>query len=244
MKGAILQPGYLPWLGFFNQMAISDCFVFLDDVQYDRRGWRNRNRVKGANGPIWLTIPVHQKGRYHQLLCETEIDNRIDWASKHIKTIEFNYKTTPFFSTYFDDLAQIFSQEWTRLIDLDYALIELHLQWLGIHITTYRSSDIQISNLDKTGRLVEICEYAGITEYISGPLCQNYMECKQFHQKSINVLLHEYPHPGYSQLFPPFIPYLSTLDLLFNEGPNSLEVLKNPNCLIEYRGDLSVTETS
>ncbi|MBN1880356.1 WbqC family protein [bacterium] len=235
MRGTILQPGYFPWLGFFNQMACSDVFVYLDDVQFDRRGWRNRNRIKGPDGPIWLTVPVVQRGKFEQLLTETRIDNSQKWAFKHLKTIEFNYRTAPCFQDYFPELQQIITTSTEYLVDLDIALIEAHLRWLGLTgVRTMRASSLPVKNMDKTGRLVEICRLSGITDYISGPLCRNYLELNQFSESGIQVYLHDYHHPVYRQLHGEFVPFMGTIDLIMNEGPNSTGILKNPEALIEF----------
>ncbi len=240
MRGTILQPGYLPWLGFFNQMALSDVFVFYDDVQYDKRGWRNRNRIKGISGPIWLTVPVITKGCFEQELRHTQIDNSQNWARKHIEAIRFNYRKAPFFNDFFPEIDSILNTHYDNLTALDLALIDLHVRWLQIDtVKTMRSSDLSIESTDKTGRLVEICLKLGITDYISGPLCRNYLDINQFHQAGLRVLLHEYDHPEYSQLHGEFVPYMATVDLMFNEGDRALEILKQESALVEYFGESS-----
>ncbi len=231
MKGVILQPGYLPWLGFFNQMALADVFVYLDNVQFDRRGWRNRNRIKAPSSDLMLTVPVKKKGRYHQLLTETSINNASNWRSKHIRSIERNYLKAQFFSEYFPALREILETEWTFLLDLDYAIINLFRTWLGIETKTIRATSLDIQSRDKTGRLVEICRKVGITDYISGPLCENYMDYQQLKDAGIRLFFHEYSHPEYRQLYPPFISHLSALDLILNEGPGSLPILLDRTAL-------------
>jgi hypothetical protein len=240
MRGTILQPGYFPWLGFFNQMALSDIFVFYDTVQFDKRGWRNRNRIKGCSGPIWLTVPVITKGCFDQELRHTRIDNTQNWVRKHLQTIRFNYHTAPFFSRYFPEIEHVLNTPYDHLTDLDLALINLHLQWLQIDsVKTMRSSELTINSNDKTGRLVEICNQLGITDYISGPLCKNYLDVNMFLDAGISVHLHEYEHPEYSQLHGSFVPYMASLDLLFNEGDLSLAILKQESALVEYTGETS-----
>ncbi|MCD4653619.1 WbqC family protein [bacterium] len=236
MRGTILQPGYLPWLGFFNQMALSDIFVFFDDIQFDRRGWRNRNKIKSPNGPIWLTVPVVQKGKFDQVLLDTAINNTQKWAIKHVKSIEFSYRSSPFFTDLFPGFAEIINGNENNLVELDLALIKRHIELLNLtHVKTWRSSDLDIIDKDKTGRLVEICQKVGITEYISGPLCRNYLDMKLFSAAGISVLLHEYDHPVYKQLYNNFEPYMAAIDLLFNYGPSSLAVLKQENALRDFR---------
>ncbi len=216
-------------------MALSDVFVFFDDVQYDRRGWRNRNRIKSTNGPVWLTVPVVQKGKFDQELLDTMIDQSQNWANKHLRTIEFNYRIAPHFPNYFPEIQVVMSNGHEKLIDLDLALIEAHRQWLGLQsIRTIRSSELNIRNQDKTGRLIDICREIGIDEYISGPLCQDYLDIDLFLKSGIRVLLHHYSHPVYPQKNGDFIPYLATIDLLMNMGPQSLDVLKDETALVDY----------
>jgi len=235
MRGTILQPGYMPWLGFFNQMALSDIFVFFDDVQFDRRGWRNRNKIKSPNGPIWLTVPIIQKGKFEQDLLETEINHSEKWALKHTKSIKFNYKSSPFFDEYFSDIAEIINNPDNNLLNLDLQLIKKQMEFLHLdRVKTYRSSKLNISEKDKTGRLVEICKSLGITEYISGPLCRNYLEMDMFSNAGIKVFLHDYDHPVYKQLYGEFQPFMSTIDLLFNHGPASIKILKQESALTNF----------
>ena len=235
MRGVILQPGYIPWLGFFNQMMLADVFIFLDDVQYDKRGWRNRNKINGSNAAIWLTIPVKSKGKYHQKLNEAEIDNSTSWPQKHLCSIKHNYFRTPFFEKYFPEVESILLRPWKKLVDLDIALIELMAGWLEIKTKTLLASDLKIENSDKTGRLVEICKWTGINDYLSGPLCMDYMDFQQLESNNINLWLHHYQHPKYTQQSKEFIPYLSTLDLLFNEGNRSSSILFDPTAAASYK---------
>lgn len=235
MRCTILQPGYLPWLGFFNQMALSDVFVFFDDVQYDRRGWRNRNRIKSPNGPIWLTVPVIQHGKFDQELLHTRIADTEKWARKHIRSIEFNYRNAPFFHEYYPELKTILSGPFEKLIDLDLRIIREHMNWLGLkRVETHRSSQLNVKTKDKTGRLVEICRIFGIREYISGPLCRDYMDLEQFETAGIEVLLHDYKHPVYPQIHGEFIPYMAAIDALFNCGKDARKLLGDASSLVPF----------
>jgi len=235
MRCTILQPGYLPWLGFFNQMALSDLFVFFDDVQYDRRGWRNRNRIKSPNGPIWLTVPVVQHGKFDQDLVATRIDHTQKWARKHIRSLEFSYRKAPFFEAYFPELKRRIQEPHTYLLELDLSIIEAHMNWLGLAgVETVRSSELSIENMDKTGRLVEICQTFNVTEYISGPLCRDYMDVDQFRNAGINVLLHDFSHPAYPQINDEFIPFMAAIDALFNCGESARKLIGDASSLVDY----------
>ncbi|MCD6352991.1 MAG: WbqC family protein [Proteobacteria bacterium] len=224
MKVGILQPGYIPWLGFFEQVYKSNQFVFYDDVQFDKNSWRNRNRIKTPDGPLWLTIPVRQKGHISQTLLETEIAEKKRWPRKHLNSLKSCYAKAPYFDRYIDDLSEILQQEWTCLVDLDIALIKYFLKELGIATPLIRSSELGISG-EKTERLVSICKALGATTFYEGAAGKNYMEEKKFEEAGIRLEYQDYHHPTYPQLYGDFIPYLSVIDLLFNCGDESLEII-------------------
>ena len=136
----IRQPGYLPYIGFFKKIQSSDEFVYLDDVQYERGDWDNRNRIRTRTGITWLTVPVYNK--FQQNLNQVIITNKENWSKKHIKTIEINYQNAPYFSTYWDSIKLILNKFWEKLIDLNLALIELFNDILEIKTKTIRSSEI------------------------------------------------------------------------------------------------------
>src|SRR5262245_36641269 len=123
MRVVILQPGYLPWLGFFDQLYRSDVFVFYDDVQFDRRGWRHRNRIKGPAGGQWLTVPILKRGRYTQRICETRIDRTFPWCRKHLGSVRECYAHAAYFDRYYPELERLLQRNWTFLLDLDLAAI-------------------------------------------------------------------------------------------------------------------------
>ncbi len=220
----ILQPGYLPWLGFFDQLHRADEFVIYDDVQYDRRGWRNRNRVKGPQGPIWLTVPVRTKGAFHQTVREARIENSRDWRRRHLETLRRCYRHAPFFEEIMDLLAPIYAAEWELLIDLDLALIRRLAGYLGIDTPLLFASEIAHGG-GKTGRLLRICAARGATHYLTGDAAKGYIDRQAFAEQGITLEFQGYQHPEYPQLFGEFTPYLSIVDLLFNCGPESLAIL-------------------
>ncbi|MBW2605470.1 MAG: WbqC family protein [Deltaproteobacteria bacterium] len=224
MKVGILQPGYIPWLGFFEQVYRSNKFVLYDDVQFDKNSWRNRNRIKTPDGPLWLTIPVRQKGHISQTLLETEIAEKKRWPRKHLNSLKSCYAKAPYFDRYIDDLSEILQQEWTCLVDLDIALIKYLLRELEITTPLIRSSELGISG-KKTERLISICKALEATTFYEGAAGRNYMEEKKFEEAGIRLEYQDYHHPTYPQLYGDFIPYLSVIDLLFNCGDESLEII-------------------
>ena len=229
MRVTILQPSYLPWLGFFEQMHRSDQFVLYDDVQFTRRDWRNRNRIRVQEGSVWLTVPVIQKNKYEQSLLETKIDNSTSWKRKHLESIRCHYSKTPFFDLYFPWCEKTFNREWDFLLDLSLETIQYLKGELKINTPLLRSSELGESG-NKSERLISICKQLGATQYLSGESAQNYISEKDFSDQGIGLEYQNYQHPEYPQRYEGFVPFLSTIDLLFNCGDKSMEFLKQTNC--------------
>ncbi len=223
----ILQPGYLPWLGFFEQLARSDIFVIYDDVQYDKHGWRNRNRIKSAHGVQWLTVPVQVSLREPPLIHEVMIDNGANWRRKHLMTIRHSYAKAPFFEQYIPLFEEAYSREWERLIDLDMHFIVKLAACMNIDTKTITRSSTLNVNGDKLERLVAICKRFGADTFYEGAAGKNYIEERLFVEQGITVMFQDYRHPVYRQLYGDFVPYLSVIDLLFNHGAESLSILTN-----------------
>lgn len=227
MKCVILQPSYIPWRGYFDLIHRADVFVFYDDVQYDKGSWRNRNRIKSPRGSIWLTIPVHSRGSItrHIPIESIEIVSD-DWASRHLATLIHSYRRAPHFADYLPWLEQTYASPPQRLADFTIrTTIEL-AGFLGIeHCRFLRSSEIAGISGAKTERLVAILNRLGATEYLSGPSAKDYIEESQFADAGIALEWMTYQYPEYPQLYPPFDPFVSVLDLLFMKGPRAGEAI-------------------
>jgi hypothetical protein len=227
VKIAISQPGYLPWTGFFDLIDQVDQFVLLDDAQFVKQSWHQRNRIKSATGLQWLTVPVIFRGRLGQSLCEVEI-REPDFWQKHLRSVEVNYGRARYFETYFPQLKTILEDcgRDGRLIDLNLALILWIAGQLSIKTLMVRSSSLKIEG-KKSEHLVSICERLGATDYLS-PRSATYLldDLSMFADAGIGVWFQNYTHPEYEQRFPPFLPYPSVLDLLFNEGPEAGEIMR------------------
>lgn len=225
----ILQPGYLPWLGFFEQMHKSDVFVIYDDVQYDKESWRNRNRIKTANGVQWLTVPVLIKFEDHPLINEVNIDNKVNWRKKHLYSIRQNYSRAPFFKKYIDIFEEAYLKEWEYLIDIDMYFILKLAQCLNMSDKRiFRSSSLGTAG-SRIERLINICKYFNADTFYEGKMGRNYINESYFAEHGIKVEYQDYKHPVYNQLHGEFVPYLSIIDLLFNYGDESLAILVNKN---------------
>jgi len=223
---AILQPGYLPWLGFFDQMQKADVFVYLDDVQFDKHGWRNRNRIKSSNGQAcWLTVPIRHRGKGKPLINEVEIDGRSRWTRKHIETLQQSYAAAPYLEPYLGQLTEILSKDWEQLIELNWAITRLLMSWLNIKTPIVWASAINV-NCGSTERLVQICKELDATCYLTGDAARAYLDIDLFSLENIDVTWHDYLHPQYPQLHGDFLPYLSVIDLILNCGDSSSNTLK------------------
>lgn len=232
MRIVILQPSYLPWLGYFDQMFKSDVFVVYDDVQYDKNGWRNRNRIKTSQGPQWLTVPVLTRGRNFPLNREVEINNTLSWQTKHLKSIVQNYMKAPFFDQHMGQVEDILKRAWRFLIDLDMAFIHMLVERLGLRTKICLSSDLRIPKMEKTERLVAICRYLGADTFLEGDAGRDYIDESSFKEAGIQLEFHEYRHPVYRQLYEDFVPYMSVIDLLFNHGEDSLKILTHQGTIL------------
>ena len=216
----VLQPAYLPWIGYFDQLHRANVFVYYDDVQYDKHGWRNRNRIKTQNGPQWLTVPVRHGDNGFPRILDVEIDGRAPWARKHMASIRQAYARAPFLSQYAAALEELLERRWERLVDLDMACFGLMAEWFGLHTRIERSSALAIDG-ERTDRLVNICRHFGASRYLSGDSAQTYLDVAAFEAQGITVEWQRYAHPTYPQLHGPFVPYLSALDLVLNCGSDA-----------------------
>jgi hypothetical protein len=226
MRVVILQPGYLPWLGFFDQMYKSDVFIIYDDVQFDKNGWRNRNRIKTSQGWQWLSVPVLLKGRNFPIIKDVIINNNENWRKRHLESIRQNYSKAPFFNLYFGLFEDIFSKEWRYLLELDMAFIYNLSDKLNIIREIKFSSELNVKG-GQTDRLLNICIKFGANHYLTGDAAKDYMDESIFQKNNIKLEFHNYKHPIYEQRFGEFIPYLSVIDLMFNHGDKSLDILTN-----------------
>ena len=215
----IHQPDFLPWLGFFDRWRKSDLYIILDDVQFLRRGWHHRDKIKTREGAIWHTVPVVKKGQYHQLFRNVKIDNDTNWRNKHLKTIELNYKKAPNFELYFEKIQNIYNKQHLFLIDMNMELLHFLADELGITTPYIFASDNKITSTS-IQRLVDLVKLVDGTDYLTGLGSKDYLDESYFKKENIKVIWHEFQHPIYSQLHGKFIPMLSSFDYLMMRTPN------------------------
>ena len=222
------QPVYLPWLGLIHKIALADAFVHFDDVQYQDKDWNNRNRVKTADGPVFLTVPVYNKDHYELKLKDVLIRNDLPWRRKHAKTIAFAYGKAPFASRYLPFFEDLYGREWEKLSELNEHMLKFVLEELGVQVTFSRLGELGLT--EKKSALVQaMCRCLGAELYIFGSQGKEYADQAAFQADGIRVEFQEYCHPVYPQLHGPFVSHLSVFDLLFNCGPDSLEIIMSGN---------------
>ena len=221
---SIHQPQYLPWLGYFDKIARSEVFVFLDNVQFKKNEWQNRNKIKTSEGWQWLSVPVIH--RFTQKISEVEINNTVQWGRKHLNALATHYSKAPFFNDHIDFFKHTYAQEWKYLADINVHIADYLTEALGLTDKKFVLASELETREGSTERLIDICQQLGADAYLSGKDGAKYIELELFKQEGIQVAFQDYEHPRYDQLYGDFEPFLSIIDLLFNCGPDSLSILK------------------
>lgn len=222
------QPAYLPWLGLFHKIALADAYVYVDNVQFEKESFVNRNKIVVNGEPTWLTVPVKMQGHISKKINEMQIDNDRDWKKKHWQSIYQNYKKTPYFNNYAAWLEDVYKRDWNNLADLCDYMLKWFLDVLGIKVKYYIASAEGIGG-SKSDYVLNICQKLKANLFIFGALGKNYAKPQDFDKANIKMYFQEYNHPTYKQASKTFLPYMSVLDLLFNYGDKSLEVLMGGN---------------
>jgi hypothetical protein len=229
---AIHQPHYLPWLGYLAKWAAADVFVFLDTVQYTKNGWQNRNRIKTANGPQWLTVPVH--ARLGMGLDEVTVAESQPWRARHRRAIELAYAGARYLEAHRAALERFYAEPWARLIPLALASAEWLARATGVTPPAHRASTLGPLPDEPTDRLIALCRAVGADTYLAGRDGATYMDRTRFEAAGIRVLYQAYTHPEYAQLHGDFTPFLSGLDLLLTHGDEALAILRSGDSWSPY----------
>ena len=219
----IRQPGYMPNIGFFKKIEYSDIFVFLDDTQFSKDSFDNRNKIKTKSTSKWISVPL-KRPVFKKKLNQVMISYDTDWIKSHTDLIYQNYKDAPYFSSYWNEIKKILEQKSNLLIDLNLNLISYFLKILQINTTTIKSSELKITNT-KTQRLIDICAQLNASCYISGIGGKNYVDESLFKNSDIKLTYENSIHPNYNQIHGNFMKNMSIIDLIFNEGEKSSEIL-------------------
>ena len=231
----IIQPMFFPWRGQFDLLSRADVIILLDNVQYVKRHWYNRNLIAGENGAQWITVPVMTKGRYHQNIQDVEIDDtHRHWRDKILNALKHTYSHAPFFDQYFDEVEQLIMLPWKKLAAFSEASLRFGLRHLQQTRTILRASDLAIEETDPVRRLIALCEAARATRYLSGPAAKDYIgEGNEFQKAGIQLEWMDYSYSPYPQRLNTSDKELSILDLLFNTGPRAWDYIFSPESSVE-----------
>ncbi|MFH2058575.1 MAG: WbqC family protein [Pseudomonadota bacterium] len=220
-KVAIIQPAYIPWKGYFHIIHDVDIFVFLDDVQYVKRSWVTRNKIKTANQTIWLSVPVQKVKSFATTIMDVKIDTDAKWKKKHLQSIERNYAKAPYYSKYCDRIIELlFEKPYETIADLDIEATMMLSSLLNIKDTDFLKSSILNCGGTKSDKILNICKHLKADKYITGPLGLNYLEIDVFKKHGISIEVQNYKYREYPQLHGKFDHYVSVIDMLFNLGPH------------------------
>ncbi len=222
-KISIHQPEHLPWLGFIHKVMNVDEFVLLDNVQFRKNYFQNRNKIKTSKGWQWLTVPIKKNGSRRNI-NEIEISYEQNWQFKNLKSIQNNYTKAKYFNQYFQDFKDIYQTKFKLLRDLNIELIKFILEKFGINTKIHISSEL-VKQFKQTDILLSICQKLNADVYLSGRFGKDYLDVSNFKKAKIKVEFQDFKHPIYQQMYGPFIPGISSIDLLFNHGHDSLSIL-------------------
>lgn len=222
---SVHQPHYLPWLGYFDKIDCADTFVLLDTVQYEIRGWQNRNNIKTAHGKQLLTVPVNHE--YDSPIDEVIIDNTRRWAKKHISAIRMNYSKARFFSQYAGSIEGLYSKDWENLSELNAGMLSFFVREIGIDTDIVKASELEVHSDEPNDRIARIVAQAGGDVYLSGSGAREYYREEPYRRAGVRVVFQEFETADYPQLYGEFIPGLSVIDALFNlGGDGTLEIIR------------------
>jgi hypothetical protein len=225
----IHQPEHLPWSGFFDKMRQADVFVLLDTTQFAKDDFQNRNRIKTNKGPVWLTVPVYKKGKSEQTILDVEICNDRNWRNRCWSLIYQNYRDAPYFAQHEEFFQELYARPWSRLVDLNLAVIRYLARQLGLATNLVMASSLKVYERGPTNVNLTICRLLGADEYLSGAFGKQYLDEAQFAEHGIRVRYQDFQHPVYPQLWGDFVPNMSVIDLLFNCGDASLNIIHQAN---------------
>jgi hypothetical protein len=227
MIAACYQPYFMPWPGFFAKAMRADLMVLLDDVQFPLgSSWVSRNRIKTKDGQLWLSVPVLRKGRSLQKIHQVEIFNQSGWGQKLCQRLAFAYHHAPYLPDHMPFFDEVLRTHWTHLLPLNLAILDYLHEALEMKTPFQLSSELGAETTG-TSLLVEICRRIGADVYLSSAPGRKFIDQRMFRQAGIEVRYFKYRPPAYPQLWGPFLANLSVVDMLFNCGPRSRQIISN-----------------
>ena len=215
------QPAYLPWAGYLHRIAISDVFVILDNVQFEKNSFTNRNRIKSPSGSVWLTVPVSQKGHMSGTISDIKIAKHSNWLKKQWKTIQQSYAKALYFKDHKVFFESIFTQDWDNLTLLNETILNYLLAQFQIDTPLLMMSELDLEG-KKQDLIIDICKTLNADQFIFGGLGAEYVDTEYFKAAGIVPHYHEYTTLPYNQLWGAFEENLSIIDMLFNVPPVEL----------------------
>jgi hypothetical protein len=221
----IHQPDFAPYIGFFQRLLISQDFILLDDVQFIRRGWQHRDRIKGRHGLAWLTLSL-RKGNYYQRVNEVELSEGAKWIDDNLNLLRECYGKATCFAEIFPRVEAIYHAGHRYMIDFNCAMLDLALGYFDIAIPISRASEYGINATSNT-RLLALVQAKNGDVYLTGTGSRDYLDEEMFRSAGVRVIWQDFRHPVYPQLHGDFVPMLSCLDVLFNCGHDAARVLRS-----------------
>lgn len=225
------QPEFLPWLGFISKAAMGDMYLLLDSVQFRKQYFQHRNkiRIRGGSGWQWLILPLDHASISREKHISDARVIKGSWKEEHLRAITFAYSKSPYFSPIFGELEKIYQFDGDSLSDFNVHLIKYAFRMFGIDVPVYRTSELIKAGCDiagqKTDIILSMCQAVGAKTFVSGPFGKEYLDRETFRRNNIDLVFQSFNHPVYPQMHGEFMPYMSFVDLLFNHGPKSIEIL-------------------
>jgi hypothetical protein len=216
------------YLGLYHKIALADEYIYMDTVKYTKQDFINRNKIKTPQGYLWLTIPVLTNGSDNIMINEIKIDNNQKWKEKHWKSIKNFYQKAPYFNLYAEFFEYLYSRKWEYLSDFNYYLLNYVLWKLKINTKVYKMSEYNFQG-KKSDLVLDMCKQIKADLYIFGKMGVDYADVNSFKDNNIEIYFQDYNHPKYNQQYGEFESYMSVIDLLFNEGNNSLNIIMSNN---------------
>lgn len=230
MYVTIHQPQFLPWLGYLDKIDQADLFIMLDTVQFKKNEWQNRNRIRVAKGWQWLTVPVLQ--HFGQRIDGVLINPTTAWKTQHLRALDIHYARAPYRERYLPELRELYARPWSRLNDLNKAIVRWLLAAYGITTEIHSAAEFAARD-EPTDRLIDLCRAVGASRYLAGPGAEQYMDKPRFESSGVRLEMQVFHHPIYRQVYEPFEPNLSAIDLLLMQGPNAITTLRRARSM-EY----------
>ncbi len=223
MRVTIHQPQFLPWLGYLDKIDQADALIMLDTVQFKKHEWQNRNRIRTAKGWQWLTVPVLQ--HFGQRIDDVLINPTTSWKTQHLRALDMHYARAPYRDLYLPELRELYARHWSRLSALNRAIVQWLLDAYGITTPVHSAAEYAARD-EPIDRLIDLCRAVGATGYLAGPGAEHYMDRPRFECSGVRLEIQVFQHPIYRQVYEPFEPNLSALDLLLMQGPDALSTLR------------------